>query len=288
MVAYPNPKVIGLLVMGLADFSHAIEKATNAIERGNLRGPDLFPVIMKMLKDVYMETPDMKTDGQIMIYPKLREEIFEKNAKNRMRVPWAVKCHSESMADCIETYRPNLSDRIPIHHWNFTIAHIRRTNRWIDVMNNSRNNGCGPINHTDHPHIFELLSYVSHMFQWKKSESVHPDNYFPESTFEDVILTCTGVLLTARIYLPMWRAAGYDDENIVQRRHGTDDLENLFCKSRGANPNADVKGTHNVIAGQISGVMNSMAGSKKKNCGRGTHFSARDLDSGKIQSRKLN
>jgi len=62
----------------------------------------------------------------------------------------------------------------------------------------------------------------------------------------------------------------------------------LFCKSRGANPNADVKGTHNVIAGQISGVMNSMAGSKKKNCGRGTHFSARDLDSGKIQRRKLN
>ena len=81
MVAYPNPKVIGLLVMGLADFSHAIKKATNAIERGNLRGPDLFPVIMKMLKDVYMETPDMKTDGQIMIYPKLRKEIFEKMQK---------------------------------------------------------------------------------------------------------------------------------------------------------------------------------------------------------------
>ena len=53
----------------------------NAIKRGNLRGPDLFPVIMNMLKDVYMETPDMKTDGQIMIYPKLRKEIFEKMQK---------------------------------------------------------------------------------------------------------------------------------------------------------------------------------------------------------------
>ena len=59
----------------------------------------------------------------------------------------------------------------------------------------------------------------------------------------------------------MWQAAGYNDESIVQRRHGTDDLENHFCKSRGANPNADVKGTHNVIAGSISGVMNSLAGS---------------------------
>jgi len=87
MVAYPHPTVIGLLVMGLADFSHAIKKATNAIERGNLRGPDLFPVIMKMLKDVYMEILDMKTDGQIMIYPKLRKEIFEKKCKKSHACP---------------------------------------------------------------------------------------------------------------------------------------------------------------------------------------------------------
>ena len=79
----------------------------------------------------------------------------------------------------------------------------------------------------------------------------------------------------------MWRAAGYKDENIVQRRHGTDDLENLFCKSRRANPNADVKGTHSLVAGSISGVMNSIAGSKNKNCGHGTHFSVTELDSAK-------
>ena len=43
-----------------------------------------------------------------------------------------------------------------------------------------------------------------------------------------------------------------------------DNLENPFCKIRGANPNAAVKGMHNVIAGSISGVMNSLAGSKKQ------------------------
>jgi hypothetical protein len=36
---------------------------------------------MKRLKDVYTETPDMKLNGQIMMYPKLRKEIFEKIAK---------------------------------------------------------------------------------------------------------------------------------------------------------------------------------------------------------------
>ena len=87
-------------------------------------------------------------------------------------------------------------------------------------------------------------------------------------------MTCVGVIITARIYLPIWRAAGYNDENIVQRRYRTDDLEILFGKSRGANPNANVKGTHNLIAGSISGVMNSIVGSKNKNCDTG-HTSVR-------------
>ena len=284
-VAYPHPTVNGLTIAALADFSHAVKKLTNAVERANLRGMDQMPVNMKMLKDLYMETPDMKTDGQIMIYPKLNKEIFEKNAKNRMRVPSACKLHSDSMADCIETYGPRLSARIPTEHWRSTLVHIRKTNRWIDVMNNTRSKGCEPINHPNHPHVFELLSYVTYIEQWR--QSIHSDNFLPQSTFEDLILTCTGVVITARMYLPLWRAAGYEDENIIQRRHGTDDLENLFCKSRGANPNADVKGTHNVIAGSISGVMNSLAGSKKKNCGHGTHFNAKELDSGKIARQKF-
>ena len=99
----------------------------------------------------------------MMIYPKLKKIIFEKNAKNCMRAPHAVKVHSESMADCIETYDPNLSYKIPKDHWKFTLAHIRKTNCWIDVINNSRNGDCEPINRTDHPHIFELLSYASYI-----------------------------------------------------------------------------------------------------------------------------
>ena len=55
----------------------------------------------------------------------------------------------------------------------------------------------------------------------------------------------------------------------------------VSCKSHGSNPNADVNGTHNAIAGKTSGVMNYLAESKRENCGFGTYFSARDLDSEK-------
>ena len=43
-----------------------------------------------------------------------------------------------------------------------------------------------------------------------------------------------------------------------------DNLKNPFCKIRGANPNAAVKDMHNVIAGSISSVMNSLAVNKKR------------------------
>ena len=70
------------------------------------------------------------------------------------------------------------------------------------------------------------------------------------------------------MYLQKWRAAGYEDENIIQRRHTTDDAKKLFCKSRGANPNADSKYTNHNISGNVSGCMNSLALSRNANCGR--------------------
>jgi hypothetical protein len=61
------------------------------------------------------------------------------------------------------------------------------------------------------------------MFQWKTF--VHPDNYFLESTFEDVLLACTCVILATRTYLPIWQAVGYDDNNPTQKRYGMDNLK---------------------------------------------------------------
>ena len=133
---------------------------------------------MKMLKGVYMETPDMKTDGKIMIYLKLNKQVFEKNAKNRMRAPGACKPHSDSIADCINTYGPMLSTRIPMEQWRSTqLVYMRERNRWIDVMKNLRSKVCKPTTHPNHPHVFELLSCVSHIEQ--RRALVHSDNFLP-------------------------------------------------------------------------------------------------------------
>ena len=77
-------------------------------------------------------------------------------------------------------------------------------------------------------------------------------------------MTCLGVVLTTRTYLPMWSCDGYGGETIVQRRHGTDDMENLFCKSRGGNANANSKDTNHNVSGNISGCMNSLAFSQRR------------------------
>ena len=79
-------------------------------------------------------------------------------------------------------------------------------------------------------------------------------------------MTSLGVVLTARTYLPMWSRGGYNEENIVQRQHGTDDLENLLYKCHGGNLNVNSKDTNHNVSGIISGYMNSIALSKKVNC----------------------
>lgn len=220
-----------------------------------------------------------------MLFPSLCMEIFQKTAKNRMRVSFAVKLHSASMHKCILQYRNRISDRIPPEHFEAVLTHIVKTNRWTDVMNNSRNKGCEKISAVDHRHVFELLDYASYFEQWKRS--MHTSDFVPSSTYEDVMRTCFGVVLTARMLLPRWEKAGYKDETIVQRNHGTDDCENLFRKSRGANSNANAKDTGHIIAGVVGGAMNSLGGGKRKNCGAREYVSNKELDSGKIKRRKI-
>ena len=95
-----------------------------------------------------------------MDFPKLGKEIYQKNAKKRMRVPWAVKVHSQSQLQCIERYIAKLAHRIPLEHWTSCKNHITKTDRWVDVMNHSYSKGCEPIDSADHRHNYELLSYA--------------------------------------------------------------------------------------------------------------------------------
>ena len=164
-----------------------------------------------------------------MIFPRLKKEIFEKNAKNRMRVPHAVKLHSNSMKQCILKYSHLITDKIPSSHWIDCIRHLEATNRWVDVMNNSAKQQCEMINTADHPHNYELLDYVSYLEKWRNH--MHPDNFLPLSTYEDCVITCTGVVLISRIYSKICSEAGYYDEKLCKR-----DMRLMIVRSCFSNP----------------------------------------------------
>ena len=218
-----------------------------------------------------------------MEFIKLKKEIYEKNAKNRMKVSLAVKLFSMSQLQCILRYGPNLTHKIPLEHWDSCINFIYKTNRWINVMNGSSKHGCEPVDNADHPHVFELLSYASYLDQWRRA--VHPSNFLPISTYEDCVSTLLAVVLTTRIYLKRWSDTGYPVEKIMQRRHGTDDCEKLFCKSRGNNPGADAKGTRHSCVGNIN-CMTALALSKKANCSRSNKLHTREVAESKV-ARKI-
>ena len=63
-VAMNHPSIDWMIVIALADFSHGVKKAANSFERGNLLGIEGHPMNIYMLRDCYLECPDMKTDGK--------------------------------------------------------------------------------------------------------------------------------------------------------------------------------------------------------------------------------
>ena len=87
--------------------------------------------------------------------------ISQKIAKNKMRVPDSVKLHFGSMMSYIEKYYDQISDKIPTEHFSAPKIHIKKSNQWTDMTNNTLMKGCKPINHRQ---IFELLRYALYFY----------------------------------------------------------------------------------------------------------------------------
>lgn len=102
-----------------------------------------------------------------MLYPNLSLKIFERNAKSRMRVCDAVRVHSNSMVRCIEAYKHKCTDFAP-EQYGSLIEYLKKTNDWVDVMNNTWEKNCELINSPDHRHVYDLLDYVKYHHRWKQ------------------------------------------------------------------------------------------------------------------------
>ena len=62
-IAMKHPSIDWLVIVALSNFSHGVKKEANSFERGNLLGVEGHPMNIYMLRDCYMESPDMKTNG---------------------------------------------------------------------------------------------------------------------------------------------------------------------------------------------------------------------------------
>ena len=91
-------------------------------------------------------------------------------------------------------------------------------------------------------HVYELLDYVKFHTLWKKQAGKEVNKYFPRSTYEDIVWTSMSIVILARTQ--------FQNHAIVQRRHGTDDCEKMFCIARNKCANATAFGTtHQNICG---------------------------------------
>ena len=203
-----------------------------------------------------------------MIYPNLGLKLFDKNAKSRMRVCDAARIQSNSMVQCIEVYR-HMNNKCQPENYNGLIKHCKLTNHWVDVMNNCCKAGCKLINSPDHHHVYELLDYVKFHTLWKDQAGKDVNKYFPRSTYEDVVWTSMSIVILARTQ--------FQGHAIVQRRHGTDDCEKMFCIARNKCANATAFGTNQNIATANCEIAFSLWGSKKANCTTESEFHASEL-----------
>ena len=289
-IAMMHPIRPNVYIFSGGDLGHVVKKQRNAARNSGIPSHKRelmlhgMKVSLSMLEDVWRETPDHKDESAIMIFRKIKLEVFDLNANTMLRTPHAMKVYSQSMLSIIEHYKSK-NRKAPAGAYDSWIEYIKVVDRFVDVMNGTRDKGCELIDGADHPHVFELLDTVKFFTEWR-NEVVADDeldvmyNFLPSSSYEDTVWTCMGIVGVARKQLRR-------GHKIVQRRHGSDVCEHAFCAKRSKNANADAFNTNHILARYSSTCMNHLAASRKANFGSRTTFFGRELDIGKIKRLKV-
>lgn len=284
-VALSHPCIPSLKVVASGDMPHCLKKTRNAIESsGKPNTPrhlllDGLPINLKMAKDAWLLTPDAKSESSIRIYRKLSRQIFEPNAKSRMRVPDAARAQGGSIANCMAKYG-NKNPRASPSTYKSYIEHCHKTDKWVDVMNSNTEKGCSVIDSPNHPHVYDLLDYCAYHERWKRQVGPNKEFYLTEQTNQDINWTSMSIAILARTQLP-------PGHTIVQRRSGSDAAEQTFCQNRQKNAQASAHATNQIMATNQSTVMMNLMGSTKANFGKQEFFDGSELQDGKIKRVKI-
>ena len=156
------------------------------------------------------------------------------------------------------------------------------TDRLVDILNGNYDKGCSSIDSPNHPLLFELLDYVKWLHQWKRQSRNANNNYlfFAESTYQDTVWCALSLVYSAMKQLP-------DGHNIVQRRLGSDFVEQNFAQSRSKNAHATAQGTDGQMANIGGQVIQNLAQSRKANTDKQRVWKLAEVDEVKVKRRKI-
>jgi hypothetical protein len=157
------------------------------------------------------------------------------------------------------------------------ILHCANTDLWVNVMNATPLKGCETIKSADHRHIYDLCDYVVYLTEWKQ-QVTDKNEFFPDSTYDDICCTSLGAVVLAQYYLP--KHPGHD---LIQSRLGSDPCESTFMLKRNANPNADKIGTDHILASIHGGPLMQLWASRKGNVEKKRVFFGKELMLGKFE-----
>lgn len=257
-VALHHPTVEGVIIYAGGDMPHCVKKNRNSLRNSGIEGHDRElilhgkPMSLKMLQDIWEFTPDVKDESAIMIFRKLKKEIFDLNASSLLRTPHAMKIFSQTMLSCIKYYQSK-NVKAAGDTYDSLIEYITVMDRFIDICNGTREKGCELIDSVSHKHVFELFDVVKFHHQWRNEAGLKAHNLLPLSTFQDTVWTAVGIIGAAK------QIRG--DHNMVQLRGGSDICEESFCYKRDKNANADHLNTNFIMARNSSSGLNNLAAS---------------------------
>jgi hypothetical protein len=283
-IAFHHPSMKGVIIAATGDMGHGAKKQRNAMDLSGKEDKvrDLhhngLPVNLKMALDVWRLTPDAdpKCTSALMLYPKLSLSVFCPTSKTAMRTSDAARAQGNSMMEMLMDYGHKNKKAGP-RAYDALILHCANTDLWVNVMNATPSKGCETIKSADHRHIYDLCDYVVYLTEWKQ-QVTDKDEFFPDSTYQDICYTSLGVVALAQYYLP--KHPGHD---LIQSRFGSDPCESTFMLKRNANPNADKVGTDHILASIHGGPLMQLWASRKGNVEKKRVFFGKELMLGKFQ-----
>ena len=164
--------MVTILIFSSGDMPHCVKKHRNNVRLSGMNEHkrnmvlDGKPISLRMLQDVWEHTPDFKDEGSIMLYRKLSKGVFVLNANTLLRSPEAMRVFSQSMLAMLQNYKSK-NAMAAADIYDAIMRYINIMDRFIDVMNGTRDKGCELIDSASHRHVFELLDVVKFHTSWK-------------------------------------------------------------------------------------------------------------------------